>query len=266
MTFTQIATKMKHNKFILSFLLLLLVFSSSAYDAIGHRIIADIAYKNLNCKARHHVDKLLGKHGIIYAATWADEIKSDKSYDYSYQWHFQNLKDSMTVEELNFLIDNPLTEGEHLFYAIQQMMTRLKNNKNDAEALKFLVHFVGDLHQPMHLGRLEDLGGNKVKTMWFGKEINLHSLWDTYLIENKKYTYTEYSSYLIDKFKKQRKIYTKSSINESVNNSYTVKNRIYTYDMNDKSNYRYAYHFSDTIDELLFRGGMQLARILNEIF
>ncbi len=257
---------MKYNKHIFTIILLGLSLTMYAYDAVGHRVIADIAYKNLDCKTRHKVDKVLGKHGIIYASTWADEIKSDKKYDYCYQWHFQNLKDSMTVEDLNYLLNNPTNEGEHLFYAINQMITRLKKDKKDTEALKFLVHFVGDLHQPMHLGRLEDLGGNKVKTMWFGKEINIHSLWDTYLIDNKKYTYSEFSDYLSDKFAGKRKQFAKCSINESVIASYTLKNRIYAYDMSDTSNYRYVYRFSDSLDEMLYRGGMQLAKILNDIY
>jgi len=132
--------------------------------------MADIAYQHLTNKARKQCDKALGKHGIIYQATWADEVRSDKNYDYSYKWHYQNLKDSMTTEDLKQLLENPTAEGEHLFYAINLMTDRLKKNPSDAEALKFLVHFTGDLHQPMHLGRAEDLGGNKVEMNWFGKK------------------------------------------------------------------------------------------------
>jgi len=257
---------MKHYKQFFTLILFGLLFTLNAYDAIGHRVIADIAYKNLDCKTRHSVDKVLGKHGIIYASTWADEIKSDKKYDYCYPWHFQNLKDSMSVDDLNYLLNNPKAEGEHLFYAIDQMITRLKRDKKGLEALQFLVHFVGDLHQPMHLGRMEDLGGNKVKTMWFGKEINIHSLWDTYHKKKKKYTYSEFSDYLSDKFAGKRKQFAKYSINESVITCYNVRNNIYAYDMNNKNNYHYVYRFSDSLDEMLFRGGMQLAKILNEIY
>ena len=257
---------MKHYKQLFTLGFLWLSISLQAYDAIGHRVIANIAYDNLNCKTRHSVDKALGKHGIIYASTWADEIKSDKKYDYCYPWHFQNLKDSLSVDDLNYLLNNPKSEGEHLFYAIDQMISRLKKDKKDTEALKFLVHFVGDLHQPLHLGRFDDLGGNKVKTMWFGKEINIHSLWDTYLIENKKYTYSEFSDYLNDKFAGKRKQFAKNSINESVIESYNLRNNIYAYDMNNKNNYHYVYRFSESLDEMLFRGGLQLAKILNEIY
>jgi hypothetical protein len=198
---------MKLHKSILSLSFLWIAISATAYDAVGHRIVADIAYKNLTEKARIQVDEVLGKRGIIYEATWADEVRSDKKYDYSYPWHYQNLKDSLTTKDFKSLLESPKNEGEHLFYAIELMTNRLKKDRNDAEALKFLVHFVGDLHQPMHLGRKEDLGGNKVDAKWFGKQINLHSLWDGHLLENQKMSFSEYSQYLQDRFEPKKSEY-----------------------------------------------------------
>lgn len=240
--------------------------SAVAYDGVGHRIVASIAYQNLTDKARQQVDAVLGKRGIIYEATWADEIRSDKKYDYSYPWHYQNLRDSLKTSDLKTLLANPGSEGEHLFYAIDLMKSRLQKDRNDAEALKFLVHFVADLHQPMHLGRKEDLGGNKVETKWFGKPINLHSLWDGYLLENQKLSYSEFSQYLQDKFESKKADYLKCSVLQSVEAGYAVRTQIYGYDYSDTNNYHYVYRFSDSLDEMLYRGGIQLANILNAIY
>jgi len=257
---------MKLNKQIFTLFLMCLTLTVSAYDAVGHRIIADIAYQNLTKQARTQVDKVLGKQGIVYQATWADEVRSDKKYETSYQWHYQNLKDSMTSADLQKLLDNPKAEGEHLFYALEMLTGRLKKNKNDTEALKYLVHFVGDLHQPMHLGRFEDLGGNKLKTNWFGKPINLHSLWDTYIIEGENMSYSEYSRYLQDKFEPQKSVFQKYNILQSVEAGYALRNQIYGYDMTDTNNYHYLYFFADKQDEMLYRGGIQLANMLNAIY
>jgi len=257
---------MKLYKQILAFSFSCLTISMSAYDAVGHRIIADIAYHNLTEKATVQVDKVLGKHGIIYQATWADEVRSDKKYDKSYPLHYQNLKDSMTTADLQQLLDHPKAEGEHLFYAIDSLTSCLKKDKTNAEALKFLVHFVGDLHQPMHLGRLDDLGGNKVKTNWFGKTINLHALWDSYIIEGKKMSYSEYSQYLQDKFEPQKSTIKKYSILQSIEAGYAIRTEIYGYDTTDTNNYHYLYFFADKQDEMLYRAGLQLANILNGIF
>ena len=115
---------MKFNRFITGLSLLIISVSSFAYDAVGHRIIADIAYDNLTDKARAQADKVLGKKGLVYEATWADEIRSDNKYAYSYQWHYQDLDDNMTSDDIKKLLDNPTAEGEHLFFALDQMQTR----------------------------------------------------------------------------------------------------------------------------------------------
>lgn len=257
---------MKLNRQILSLLLFAIALSASAYDAMGHRIVADIAYNNLTPLAKAQLDKVLGKKGIVYEATWADEVRSDKKYDYSNKWHYQNLADSLSTADLKKLLDNPTAEGEHLFNAIGVMQTRLKKDKNDAEALKFLVHFVGDLHQPMHLGRANDLGGNKVEYNWFGRKSNLHATWDGSIIEMQKMSYSEYSQYLQDKFEPRKENIKKQTVLNSVEAAYKVRSEIYAYDYSDTNNYHYVYRFGDQLDEMLYRGGIQLANILNAIY
>ena len=239
---------------------------SSAYDNVGHRIITDIAYQNISKKTRKQTDKVLGIRGIVYESSWADEIRSDSKYKHSYQWHYQNLKDNMTENDLMDLINNPTKEGEHLFYAIETMINRLKANKEDAEALKFLVHFIGDLHQPMHLGRFDDLGGNKISLNWFGKSTNLHSVWDGKITEGRNMSATEYSNYLIDKFASQNETFKKYSLLQSVSETYAVRTEIYNYGASDKNNYLYLYNFSDKLDVLLYRAGIYLSNVLNEIY
>jgi hypothetical protein len=257
---------MNFKKGILLLLICVVSFSAVAYDAVGHRIISDIAYNNLTAKAKKQCDKVLGKHGIIYASVWADEIRSDKKYDYSYKWHYQNLKDSLTIEQLDVLFKNPTAEGEHLFFAIDQLTQRLKKDKNDAEALKFLVHFMADLHQPMHLGRAEDLGGNKISVQWFGKTTNLHAVWDGMITEGQKMSYSEYSRFLQDSFEKQKAKKQAESLLQSVYNVYQLRTEIYTYGVNEKNNYIYMFKFASRNNEMLYSAGIQMAKRLNELF
>lgn len=257
---------MRINRQILTLWLLAVTFSLSAYDVVGHRIIADIAYQNLTGIARTQLDSLLGKRGLVYEASWADEIRSDTKYEYSYPWHYQNLDDNLAPGDIRKLLASPKAEGEHLFYALDQMQHRLKKNKNDAEALKFLIHFTGDLHQPLHLGRLSDLGGNRIDYNWFGKKTNLHTVWDGLLIECRKMSYSEYSQYLQDKFYPKRSDFQKYNLLQSVEAVYALRNQIYTYDYSDTNNYHYTYRFMGMLDEMLYCGGIQLANILNEIY
>lgn len=253
---------MKH-KLILSFLFLQVAIFTFAFDAIGHRIIADIAYENLNCRTRKNVDKLLGKRGMIYLATWADEVRSDNSYTYSYNWHFQNLKDNMSQAELKFLLSYPKSEGEFLFFALDSLSQVRKKDNTNVETLKFIVHFMGDLFQPMHLGRAEDLGGNTLHISWFGRDIRLHQLWDTQIFELQKMSYSEYSRYIQDKFAGEKKRFQKQTLSDAIWETYKLREKIYAYDYTKMNAFKYLYEFNNEIDSQLFSAGIQLAKILN---
>lgn len=257
---------MKLNRHFLAFGFFFMAFSVAAYDVVGHRIIADIAYSNLTPVARRKVDKVLGIKGMVYQAAWADEVRSDNKYAYSYPWHYQNLADNMTTTDLKKLLDNPASEGEHLFYALGQLTARLKKDRSDTEALKFLVHFIGDLHQPMHLGLESDKGGNRLEMSWFGRKTNLHSVWDGSIVESRKMSYTEYSRYLQDTFDQRKADYLKADLLQSVEATYAVRNAIYSYDMSNTNNYNYIHFFAANADVLLYRAGIQLANVLNGIY
>lgn len=253
-------------KTIYLLLLLTLPITTFAWGPTGHRTIASIANDELRPKVRKQIDQLLGKEGIIYYSTWADEVRSDAAYNYSSPWHYQNLSANKTPEQIKALWNAPLSEGEHLFYAVQELTARLKKDKKDVEALKFLIHFIGDLHQPMHLGRLEDLGGNRVPFVWFRDTINIHSLWDSYLIEHKKMSYSELANYLKNTVGHKKKAFVEQTIPDILVDSHQLTGQIYNYNSKSKSSYVYAYHFNQQLDEALYRAGVQLARLLNEIY
>lgn len=252
---------------VLVSLLLLSTLTANAWDAVGHRIVAEIAYQNLTKKARKQVDAVLGTRGMVYKASWADEIKSDTIYPNSYGWHFQNLRGGLTEQDITNLYNNPKAEGEHLFYALDSLTKVLQNDKNNADALKFVVHIVGDMFQPMHLGHPDDKGGNKVQIRWFGKGTNLHSLWDRWLIENTQYTYSEYVDYLNDYYADQKEQLQRLSLLDCLFITYQRQQQIYEYqELGDKNNYHYAYRFRTDLDLSLYTAGLQLANLLNELY
>ncbi len=250
-------------KFSLIILISLISIQISAFDAIGHKIIADIAYENLNCMTRKKVDKLLGKRGIVAYASWADVIKSDPKYSYSYEWHFQNLDKNMTKQDLEYLLSHPKSEGEFLFYALDSL-SNLKDLKRNEDAVKFIVHIVGDMFQPLHMGRLEDRGGNDIYVTWFGRSIRLHQLWDNQILQGERYSYSEYSRYLQDKFRTKRKEIKKTAMIDHIWHSFELSNKIYAYDYEKINPYDYMYEFTDDIDLQLYKAGIFLAMILNK--
>ena len=101
-----------------SFLLLIITFfvasNLHAWDALGHKIVAEVAYNQLTKKARKQVDNVLGTRGIIYAAPWADEIKSDTIYPETHAMHYQNLRDGMTAEDIDKMRDPQMDKAKSL--------------------------------------------------------------------------------------------------------------------------------------------------------
>lgn len=240
---------------------------AAAWDAAGHRIVTEIAYRNLSRKALRQVDAVLGTRGIVYCSSWADEIKSDTIYPDSYGWHFQNLRAGMTQDDLEYLWQNPAAEGIHLFYALDSLTSLLRTDGNNPDALKFVVHLVGDMFQPMHMGHPDDKGGNRVQVRWFGKSTNLHTLWDRWLIDNTQYSCTEYVSYLTDRYDAQKRRIRQTSLFDCLCDTYARQQRIYEWqESGDTNNYHYAYRFRNDLDISLYTAGIKLAQLLNELY
>ncbi len=238
-----------------------------AWGVEGHCIVAQVAYENLDCSARKKVDKLLGKRGIVYQSSWADAIKSDTIYPESYDWHFQNLKAGMTHADIDYLYANNTAEGKHLFYALDSLINVLEENPNDLDALKFVVHFMGDMYQPMHMGHPEDKGGNKTQMRWFSQGSNLHSVWDSKIIGYTNYSWSEYAAYLIDQYSPQKKAITKKTELECLYDTYALQNAIYAYhELKDNNTYHYAYRFRKDLDVALYTAGIRLAMLLNRLY
>jgi hypothetical protein len=120
----------------------------------------------------------------------------------------------------------------------------------------------------MHVGRLEDLGGNKVKVLWFNDPSNLHQVWDEKLIDFQQLSYTEYASAINFSSKEQRKIWQHEPISIWFYQSYQNAEKIYA-DVkapDEKLGYQYNFKYIKILDEQLLKGGVRLAGLLNEIF
>lgn len=153
-----------------------------AWDDDGHRIVARIAEANLTPEARRLVRDLLGDASLSDVATWADEIKSRPEWRWTGPLHYVNVPDDAVAFDVNR--DCPPTGC--VVSAIYDYARRLRDaglaREERAEALRFLVHFVGDVHQPLHVSRASDRGGNDVWVVFFGERERLHWVWDGLII------------------------------------------------------------------------------------
>lgn len=130
-----------------------------------------------------------------------------------------------------------------------------------------MVHIVGDIHQPLHTGRKEDHGGNKINVFWFNQLTNLHALWDDGLIENQKLSYTEYATSINFSNKNQRLIWQNQSMQEWLFESYQLSEKVYLSAVSgEKLGYRYNFDHIESLNAQLLKGGIRLAGLLNFIF
>lgn len=231
----------------------------------GHRATGKIAEKHLTRKAKKRIDKLLKGQSLAFVSTYADEIKSDRKYSKYYSWHYVNMGLDQNYEEAE---KNP--QGD-LVTGINECIKILKDDnaseQDKAFHLKLLIHFIGDLHQPLHIGRKEDKGANDVQVQWFGKGTNLHSVWDSKMIDDWEMSYLELADNADDLSKKQIEAIKKGTIIEWVNEVHELTKEVYnSVKVGENLRYRYSYNHFGTVRTQLQKGGIRLAKVLNEIF
>jgi hypothetical protein len=245
--------------------IILFTFISSwamGWGATGHRVTGYIADKHLTKKARAATQRILGQQSLAMASTWMDDIRSDSLYDYAEDWHWVTIEDTETYDQSK---KNP--KGD-VIEALERIIVELKSKKlsprEEAERLRMLIHLIGDIHQPFHVGR-SDRGGNNVKVTWFGGDSNLHRIWDSDMIDGTRLSYTELAESLPKPDAVQVKTLQRSSVRDWATESMTYRKQ--TYDIgNSKLGYQYQYKYFSIVRERLAQAGIRLAGVLNEIY
>ena len=241
---------------------------ASAWGVTGHRVVAEIAENHLTNRAKRKLKKLIGKQKLAYWANWPDNVRNSPEWKNTSTWHYVNISPQETKEQFIEQLKN--NNKPNIYTAIQNVKGIIVDeNTPDADReiyLRFLVHFLGDMMQPMHTGREEDLGGNLIKIQFFKKDTNLHSLWDSGLIDNTKYSYTEYAKVLDVKSKEEIKQIQSGSLEDWLYESHQAANQLYA-SVKPGENYSYDYQeqYKDLLERQLLHAGLRLAKILNEV-
>jgi S1/P1 endonuclease family protein len=241
---------------------------ASAWGVTGHRVVAEIAENHLTNRAKRKLKKLIGKQKLAYWANWPDNVRNSPEWKNTSTWHYVNIPPQESKEQFIEQLKN--NNKPNIYTAIQNVKGIIVDkNTPDADReiyLRFLVHFLGDMMQPMHTGREEDLGGNLIKIQFFKKDTNLHSLWDSGLIDNTKYSYTEYARVLDVKSKEEIKQIQSGSLEDWLYESHQAANQLYA-SVKPGENYSYDYQeqYKDLLERQLLHAGLRLAKILNEV-
>jgi hypothetical protein len=251
-----------------------------AWGKTGHRVVAAIADTQLSGLARAQIAQILGPvESLADVANWPDEMRSDPSPYWQKAtppWHY------VTVN--GFSYDHAPPEGDALA-ALAHFRETLRDpaaSLADKQlALRFVIHLVGDLHQPLHVGKCCDRGGNEVKVTWFGKSTNLHSVWDSALVDEEQYSFSE----LADKLERhmsaeQRIAWWDINPRDWASESAQIRDSLYPpapkpaagkKDGKAKPavpalSYSYVYKFTPVMEQRLSAAGVRLAAYLNAIY
>ena len=257
---------MKLNKLIMGVVAAAMSFQALSWGQIGHRVTGAIAEQYLTIEAQRAISELLVNEDLAEASTYADEMRSNPSEFWkktANPWHYVNVFDGKTYSDVA-----PPLEG-NAATALDMFSKQLKSKQSSfAEkqlALRFIVHIIGDLHQPFHAGNGLDRGGNDVKLKFFWEDSNLHRVWDSGLINRQNLSYTEWTTILSRKISEQQanewmEVDPKVWIAES------AKLRINLYPENDKLSWDYQYQNLPIVKQRLQMGGVRIAAYLNALF
>jgi hypothetical protein len=246
-------------------LLPVIVLANTTWGKTGHRVTGEIAEAHLTGKAKRVLNDLLDGHSLAFVSTFADDIKADRAFSKYSAWHYVNYPLGTSYR------DAEKSEYGDIVMAIEECTAKVKDKNNNREDrvfyLKMLIHLIGDLHQPMHASRAEDKGGNDIQVQWFGEGSNLHRVWDKNLIESYGMTYTELANELVEVSRTERKQIQAGTIYDWVDESHQICAKLYdSVEIGEKLGYRYSYDYNELLFEQLQKGGLRLAKVLNDLF
>lgn len=232
----------------------------------GHRVTGAIAENYLSGVARANVRLLLGEESLAQAATWPDDMRSDPAEFWqkaASPWHYVTLPAGTSRAAAGAPPEGDAVSALERFAAI--LRDPRANPEDRRTALRFTVHIIGDLHQPLHAGRPGDRGGNNVKVTWFGEESNLHSVWDSGMIDSRQLSHSELAAWLTAAIAPEQVIAWSNPDPEAwIAESVELRETLYPAD--PKLSYAYAYRFGGAVDGRLSRAGVRIAAYLNRIF
>jgi nuclease S1 len=249
-----------------------------AWGPKGHAIVADLAASRLTPQAKANLQFLLGADSLASIASWADQIKKDR--DESFDWHFVDIpkdapgfsrerdcfrpqdrhKDAQT-DHHNCVVDR--------IEIFQKVLADENASRSERlEALKWLVHFVGDLQQPLHAID-EARGGNDIKLPAFGSpkcgdyDCNLHWAWDSLLVEHAGLSEEEYVRRLNKLIEDENLADKAVGTAEDWANESHLQAREIVAQKPAAINEQYYQSHTDLVNHKLALGGLRLAAVLN---
>jgi hypothetical protein len=253
------------------FILILLVMLGSqqafAFGQTGHKMICDMAYQLSQPQTQVHIDALVKASGLdsfAVGCVWPDTLRDDDSFKWASPLHYVNFSrhhHSVTQEDC--------AKQGCVLSAIADMQLRLQQDASDWQALLFLSHFIGDLHQPLHVSYADDLGGNRTKLAFFQQASNLHSVWDSGILTALGYNYNRnQQQQLLQAISSQQGYrWQQNTVIDWANESAAITIDIYAhYQPQMQIGDNYVMQYQTAIEMRIQQAAVRLALVLDQVF
>ena len=234
-----------------------------AWGNYGHRVIGAVAERFLLEGTKKEVIRLAGKELTLEdLSTWADEIVHENRK--TAKWHFLHLP----KDRLEYDPGRDCPKAGCLVSAIEYFETALSDEKRQdgerLEALKFIIHFIGDLHSPLHCGYREDLGGKGEKVWFFGRKTTLLKVWESDILARNELPFEDYVETLARRinFEKQTSL-AQGSILDWYFESRSHLKDVYRFDPDRSLAENYHARSLALVDDQLLKAGIRLAHFLD---
>jgi S1/P1 Nuclease len=236
--------------------------AAAAWGPLGHRAVGRIAERHLTPQAARAVAELLAPEQLAYVTTWADEIRSEPEGAKAEAWHWVTIPDGQTYESTQ---KNSAGDVWEAIPRLEQVLADRKASRLErTQALKWLSHLIGDIHQPLHVGRGDDRGGNELLVLWFNEPSNLHAVWDSKIIESNQLSFSEIAELVDWPSPVELREWQASGPSDWARESQQLRGACY--ELGDrKLSYRYIHDHWPTVQRRLLQAGVRLAGELNRL-
>lgn len=253
-------------RILVAVLLALLPLVALPWGATGHRVTGALAAPLLTSEARAQVEAILGVETLAEASTWPDEMRSNPApfwQETAGPWHYVTVPAGRSYADVG-----APPEGDARA-ALARFRATLRDPGASLEArqlaLRFAVHIVGDLHQPLHAGNGTDRGGNDFEVVWFGRESNLHRVWDSGMIDGQKLSFTEWARWLGARLDDERlEAWSDADPELWIAESTEIRDGIYP--ASPRISWDYQYAQLPMVRQRLSQAGVRIAAWLNDTF
>ena len=265
------------SRFFRPLIILWLILASGdcfAFGADGHRIVVLIAQNHISEKTAAAINSIVDYDDLSELSLWPDKIRHLPNWRQSRYWHYVSIDDGEEFSDFNRHSDGDVLSALDYFYG--QLQNPELSRQQRRESLLFFSHFVADIHQPLHVGRRADRGGNAITVKWpdQNKTVNLHQVWDSLILNTENKTPQQYSRYLLRHQDQHNNLHAKqwrqSQFVDWARESKALRHQVYGFAQPQQTRGTlttdYIERSKTILEQRLLIAGLRLADYLNRIF